>query len=509
MNDARMTWDIVIIGSGMGGSALAYGLRKSHARILMLERGDFIPAEKANWEPDEIVLRGRYGAKDTWYDLSGRPFQPRAYYAVGGNTKVYGAAMLRYRANDFEGVEHSDGCSERWPIRYADLAPYYDRAEALLGVHGAAGEDPLEPPRGPFPFPAVPHEPVIEELATNLRAQGLHPFHLPVAVDMQSGGACIRCGTCDGFPCRVHAKGDAESRFLSPVLASGAIDLWTNALVERLETTSDGKRVARAIVRVGGEVRTVHASLFVLAAGSVNSPALLLRSACDRFPNGLANSSGWVGRGYMAHNNTVIMALAPNRLNPTQFQKTLALNDFYAGGSSTGHPMGHIQMRGKILPAHLQRKEYIPRGSEEAIAARSVDFWLMSEDLPNPENRVWLDSSGRLCLHWKPNNQEPHKDLVSHTREILLAAGFSTFYEERRGVGTVSHQCGTTRFGSDPAKAVLDPFCRSFDLPNLFVVDTGFYPSSAAVNPALTLAAQALRVADHILEEQGLGGGRP
>jgi choline dehydrogenase-like flavoprotein len=383
------------------------------------------------------------------------------------------------------------------------LAPYYDRAETLLGVRGAAGEDPTEPPRGPFALPPVPHEPVIEDLATGLRAQGLHPFHLPVAVDLEPDGACIRCGTCDGFPCRVYAKGDAETRFLRPALASGAIDLWTNALVERLETTPDGRRVDHAVVRVQGERRTVRAELFVLAAGSINSPALLLRSASDRHPHGLANSSGWVGRGYMAHNNTVIMALAPDRRNPTLFQKTLAVMDFYLGGSRTGHPMGNIQMRGKVLPAHLRRKAYIPRGQEAEIAARSVDFWLMSEDLPDPDNRVFVDGSGRLHLHWAPNNQEPHCDLVARTKELLRALGFTTFYEERRGVGTISHQCGTTRFGTDPATAVLDPYCRAFDLPNLFVVDTGFYPSSAAVNPALTLTAQALRVAEHVRSAQG------
>ncbi len=498
MSDAHATYDIAIIGSGMGGSAVAYGLRASGARILLIERGDFIPAEAANWDPDAVAGAGRYACDDTWYDRSGQPFRPRAYYAVGGNTKVYGAAMLRYRAQDFEGVEHHAGRSERWPIRYADLAPYYDQAERLLGVRGAAGEDPTEPPRGPFALPPVPHEPLIEELAARLRAQGLHPFHLPVAVDMETTGACVRCGTCDGFPCRLYAKGDAETRFLRPALATGALDLWTNSTVERLETTPDGRRVARAQVRAGGSLRTVQAGLFVLAAGSINSPALLLRSATDRHPNGLANSSGWVGRGYMAHNNSVIMALAPERLNPTLFQKTLAVNDFYLGGSSSGHPMGNIQMRGKVLPAHLRRKAYIARGDEEAIAARSVDFWLMSEDLPDPDNRVFVDGSGRLHLHWTPNNQEPHCNLVERTREILRAAGFTTFYEERRGVGTISHQCGTTRFGSDPAASVLDPFCRSWDLPNLFVVDTGFYPSSAAVNPALTLTAQALRVAEHI-----------
>ncbi len=471
-------YDVVIIGSGMGGSAVAYGLGRSGARVLVLERGSPIPAEAENWDP-EAMVSGRYAARETWLDGDDVPFVPRSYACVGGNTKVYGAAMLRYRERDFEGVEHAEGVSVPWPIRYSDLSPWYDAAEEALGVHGNVGEDPAEPPRGPFPFAAVPHEPVIEELAGVWRAQGLAPFHLPVAIDRHEGrtdkGRCVRCRTCDGFPCKVDAKGDAETAFLRPAIAGGSVDLWTGALVERLTTSRDGKRVETAVVVHRGERFEVRAPTFVLAAGSIHSPALLLRSADHKHPGGLANAGGRVGRGYMAHNNTVLVALAPERLNPTHFQKTLAINDFYGAGAHGNYPLGNMQMRGKVLPAHLRRKPFIAPGDAEWVADRSVDLWLMSEDLSRPENRVFVDSQGRIHLSWRPNNEAPHRALVACARDLLHIAGFTTIYEERRTISTVSHQCGTTRFGDDPATAVLDPFCLTFEVPNLFVVDTGFY----------------------------------
>lgn len=490
-----MQFDVVIIGSGMGGSAVAYALRHSGASVLVLERGDYLPAEADNWDVSGVQ---RYRAAEQWRDCEGRPIEPRIYYNVGGNSKVYGAAMLRYREEDFSGVEHEAGRTVPWPISYADLRPHYAKAEALLGVRGQAGEDPTEPPRAPFPHPVMPHEPVIEELAAGLRAQGLHPFHLPVAVDFGVDGDCIRCATCDGFPCQVGAKNDAETRLLRPALAAGSVQLWTGARVERLTATPNGRRVAAAEVNHRGERKIVTGGTFVLSAGAINSAALLLKSKSDRFPNGLANSSGQVGRNYMAHNNSVIMAVDPRRKNPTRFQKTLALNDFYRGGSASGKPLGHIQMRGKILPEMLARKTDPELRRNSHLAEHSVDLWLMSEDLPDPENRVRVDGQGRVHLIWRPNNQAPHRELVERTTDIMRVAGYTKFFVERRGVETISHQCGTVRFGRDPATAVLDEYCRSFDLPNLFVVDTGFYPSSAAVNPALTLAAQALRAAGQI-----------
>jgi choline dehydrogenase-like flavoprotein len=490
-------FDLVIIGAGMGGSTMAYALKDTGASILVLERGDFVPQEAQNWEVSGVA---RYRANEIWFDEQDRPIHPRIYYNVGGNSKVYGAAMLRYRVQDFEGVTYEEGQTVPWPISYQELRPYYDEAERLLGVHGQPGEDPTEPPRGDFPWLAVPHEPVIEELAQKLRQQGLHPFHLPVAVDLNGTGSCIRCRTCDGFPCRVQAKGDAETRFLRPALAGGSVELWTNARVERVFTDDAGKRVDRVALTYNGEKRLVKADQFVLSAGAINSPALLLKSKSDKFPAGLANnSSGLVGRNYMAHNNSVIMAVSPWHKNPTHFQKTLAFNDFYLAGGGADQPLGNVQMRGKILPDMLKKKDsFLLRTFSRFWAERSVDLWIMSEDLPDPNNRVWVDDRGRVHLIKRPNNLKPHLELVEKTKEIMRQAGYPVVFSERRGIETISHQCGTLRFGHDPKTAVLDPWCRSFDLPNLYVVDTSFYPSSAAVNPALTLVAQALRVADKI-----------
>ncbi len=501
----KLHFDFVIIGSGMGGSAMAYGLKDTGASILILERGDFLPQEPENWDTQEVSLKGRYRADEQWLDRDNQPIQPRVYYNVGGNTKVYGAAMLRYREQDFLGIEHEEGHSMPWPITYQDLRPYYDEAEHLLGVHGQVGEDPLEPPRDEFPFPAMPHEPVIEELAESLRQQGLHPFHLPVSIDFGPDGKCVRCQTCDGFPCQVQAKGDAETSFLRPALRHENVTLWTKALVERLIPSDDGKRVERVEIKRGGQTLEIWADTFILSAGSINSPALLLKSKTDQFPNGLANNvSGLVGRNYMAHNNSVIMAISQEKPNPTHFQKTLALNDFYLTGSKNDKPLGHIQMRGKILPEMLLKKKDPRLTTFNKLAAEhSIDLWLMSEDLPNAENRVHIDGRGKIHLIWEPNNVSPHETLVETASEMMRQAGYPIIFAERRGVETISHQCGTLRFGDDPNSAVLDPYCRSFELPNLYVVDTSFYPSSAAVNPALTLAAQALRVAEHLSGARG------
>lgn len=495
----RLSFDVVIIGSGMGGSTMAYALKDTGASILVLERGDFLPPEAQNWDVNEVSIKGRYRADETWFDEHGRPFNPRIYYNVGGNTKVYGAAMLRLRVQDFEGQTHENGQTVPWPITYAELSPFYDRAEQILGVHGHAGEDPTEPPRGEFPWPPVPHEPIIEALAEKLRLQGLHPFHLPVAIDLKPDGSCIRCHTCDGFPCQVQAKGDAETQLLRHALQQNSVKLWTSSRAERLITTPDGKRVDRVEVTRDGENLTIKAGQFILSAGAINSPALLLQSKNEAQPNGLANSSGLVGRNYMAHNNTVIMAISPWRKNPTRFQKTLAINDFYSTGSRSGKPLGNIQMRGKILPEMLKKKEnLILRTFSKFLAGRSVDVWIMSEDLPDPNNRVVVDDQGRIQLIWQPNNLETHRQLVEKTKTMMRRAGYPLILAERRGIETISHQCGTLRFGNDPTTAVLDSWCRSFDLPNLFVVDTSFYPSSAAVNPALTLVAQGLRVAGYL-----------
>jgi choline dehydrogenase-like flavoprotein len=341
-NDVKMDdviFDIVIIGTGAGGGTFAYALKDSGARILLIERGDFLPQEPENWSPPAVFKQKRYKKAEVWQDAGGRPFQPGVHYFVGGNTKVYGAALPRFRRQDFEAVEHEGGTSPAWPVRYEELEPYYAEAEKLYLVHGQAGVDPTDPPRSsPFPFPAVPHEPYIERLAGQFQAQGLHPFWLPMGIDLREGGRCIRCKTCDGFPCQVLAKADADVRAVRPALESPDLELWTNAYARRLLTGPRGRTVTAVEVERHGERIEVRAGLFIVSCGAVNSAALLVRSSNEAHPNGLANSSGLAGRNYMVHNNTALMAVDPRRANPTVLQTTLAINDVYFQGPDWPYP---------------------------------------------------------------------------------------------------------------------------------------------------------------------------
>jgi len=494
-------FDLVIIGTGMGGGTLVHALRDSGRKILLLERGDFLPKEPENWSPEAVFDRKRYKTTELWHDDAGKPFSPGVHYFVGGNTKVYGAALPRFREQDFESLEHEEGTSPAWPIRYRDLSPYYDRAEEMFWVHGEIGSDPTDPPRTkPFPFPPLAHEPYIEDLRARLARQGLHPFYMPMGVDWRDGGRCIRCRTCDGFPCQVSAKADAETNCVRPALESGSITLWTRSLVRRLSTDPSGQTVVSAEIERNGQTVEVRAETFVLSCGAANSAAVLLRSANRAHPNGLANRSGLVGRNYMVHNNTALMAIDPFRKNPTIFQKTMAVNDFYLHGEGRHpYPLGNLQLLGKLQAGMLTANQrWVPRPLLAGFAERSVDWWVMSEDLPHPDNRVTIDSNGGIVVHWKPTNLKAHARLTEAGARMLRRAGYSLVLTQRMGIETNSHQCGTMRFGLDPVTSVLDPFCRSHEVKNLFVVDSSFFPSSAAVNPALTIAAQALRVADHI-----------
>ena len=500
--------DMVIVGSGMGGGTLAWALRDSGAKVLLLERGDFLPSEPENWSPEAVFGENRYKTKERWRDACGGWFSPGVHYFVGGNTKVFGAALPRLREADFGEIQHAGGVSPAWPISYHDLAPYYDRAERLYWVHGEAEVDPTDPPRsGPFPFPPMPPDPYMEDLAERFRLQGLHPAPLPLGLDYRPGGRCVRCETCDAFPCRALAKGDAEACAVRPAIESPNVELWTNTFATRIMTNPSGDRVTGVEVQRGGEWMRVAADIVVVAGGAVNSAALLLRSATDRHPHGLANSSGLVGRNYMVHTNSVLVAIDFRRPNPTVFQKTISLNDFYHAGfdSEFPFPMGNLQPIGKLQAAMMRGvARHAPDWSLRAAARQSVDWWVMSEDLPDQANRVTLDSGGDIVIHWRPNNLAAHLRLMREARTMLRRAGYPILLDRQMGIATNSHQCGTLRFGSDPRRSVLDSYCRAYDVDNLYVVEASFFPSSAAVNPALTIAAQSLRVGDHLLGRLGV-----
>jgi len=518
---AEKRFDIIIIGTGAGGGTLAHALAPLGKEILLLERGDYVPREKANWDPLAVNVEGRYQTKEIWRDEAGQPLHPHTNYNVGGNTKFYGAALFRLRKEDFGEIRHHGGVSPEWPISYDDLEPYYLKAENLYQVHGERGEDPTEPPAsGPYPHPPVTHEPRMQQLSDDFARLTLKPFHVPLGVlldeNNRTTSRCIRCETCDGFPCLVRAKSDAQVICVDPALAYPNVKLLTNAYVERLKTSPTGREVTNVVVRIGGSTVEYSAKIIVVACGAINSAALLLRSANERHPNGLANSSDVVGRHYMGHVNSVLMAISKCP-NPTVFQKTLAVNDFYFGSKEWPYPMGHISFVGKLDGQTLKAgaPAIAPRWSLELMATHSIDFWLTSEDLPDPNNRVTVGRDGNIVLSYKPNNEEGHKRLISKLEQLMkeqtkCAVHGHTCHEglfarnlflgQRIPLAGVAHQNGTIRFGRDPKTSALDRNCKAHDLDNLYVVDASFFPSSGAVNPALTIMANALRVADHLRE---------
>jgi choline dehydrogenase-like flavoprotein len=497
-------YDIVIIGTGAGGGTIAQALSQTDARVLILERGDFVPQEAENWDPEAVWKHLRYRTRERWLDDRGQEFTPYTHYGVGGNTKFWGSVLYRLRREDFQAIEHLDGISPAWPIDYDTLAPYYDRAELLYQVRGADGLDPTEPPRSPYPYDAIPHAPEMAAIVEKLREQGLHPSPLPLGLlRVGEENGCILCNTCNSFVCRLHAKSEADVCCVRPALSRPNVTLWTNATATRLHTNPSGCRVDAVDVVRGGETIRVRAPLVVVSCGAVNSAALLLRSTSDKHPAGLANSSGLVGTRYMAHLATMMQGFHPLRKNSTVFQKTVAINDFYLRGSKTPYPLGQIQSQGRTHGVMAQTVvPWIPVQAYDFWVSRGVDWLVMSEDLPSPANRVTIDPQGRIQLHYRPNNVTAHKRLVAETKRILRRLGYWLVVTHSHGSTNTTHQCGTLCFGTDARTSVLDPFCRAHDVENLFVVDASFFPSSAAVNPGLTIAAQALRVADHIRDTE-------
>ena len=500
---AQAHFDVVIIGSGAGGGTMAKALSATSARILVLERGGVVPQEPENWSPAAVWKQLRYRTTEQWVDGDDVAFTPYTHYNVGGNTKFWGSVLYRLRREDFGEVAHVDGVSPAWPISYETLEPYYERAERLYQVHGATGDDPTEPPRRtPYPHPPVPHAPVIAAIVEQLRAQGLHPSHLPRGViSPGESGGCVLCPTCNSFPCRIHAKSDAEVCCVIPAAASGQVTVWTNARARRLTTNASGDRVASVEVERDGQLVHVTTPLVVVACGAVNSAALLLASANGAHPGGLANSSGLVGKRYMAHLATMMQGFHPFRVNHTVFQKTVAINDYYFRGPGGSYPLGQIQSQGRTHGVMAQTVvPGVPLWAYEAWVARGVDWLAMTEDLPDETNRVTLTPDGRIRLSYRPNNTTAHQALVREATRMLKRLGFPIVMTHSHKSRNTTHQCGTLCFGTDPRRSVLDTFCRAHDVENLYVVDASFFPSSAAVNPGLTIAAQALRVADHLIE---------
>jgi len=519
--EAAKQYDVIIIGTGAGGGTLAYKLAPSGKRILLLERGDYVAREKDNWDSRAVNVEGKYQTKEKWQDKDGKELHPHTNYNVGGNTKFYGSALFRLRREDFGEIRHARGISPAWPISYDDLEPYYTQAEQIYHVHGIRGEDPTDPgSKSPYPHPAVSHEPRMQQLSDDFSRLGLKPFHVPLGIMLDEKNrrtnACIRCNTCDGYPCLVNAKSDAQVCCVDPALAHPNVTLLTNARVLRLETNGAGREVSKVVVERNGAVEEFSGKVVVVACGAINSAAMLLRSANNRHPRGLANSSDVVGRHYMGHVNSVLMAVSKCP-NPTVFQKTLALNDFYLGSHEWNFPMGHISFVGKLDGVALSAgaPAIAPGWTLNLMAKHSIDFWLTSEDLPDANNRVTIGRDGKIVLTYKPNNEEGHKRLITKLEQLMKQQtkcsvhghecheglfARNLFVGQRIPLAGVAHQNGTIRFGHDPKTSALDVNCKAHDVDNLYVVDGSFFVSSGAVNPALTIMANALRVGDHLLE---------
>ncbi|MCX7304667.1 MAG: GMC family oxidoreductase [Hyphomicrobiales bacterium] len=492
-----MNPDIVIIGSGIGGATVASGLAGSGAKVLILERGERLTPSPQARDTRSIFIDGHFRPSETWREAGGGRFNPGNYYYVGGNSKFFGGVLLRYRRQDFSEMQHFGGVSPAWPISYDEFEPWYSRAEQLFQVRGALGDDPTEPFHSlPYAFAPVPDEPPIARARAELKALGLHPASLPLGVDIEAWLSGGRTGW-DAFPNTGTGKKDAESAALAAALRDDDVTLLTGAHVGHLQLAADGRTIAAVHFRHNGQSKKVSPKLVILSAGAIMSSVILQRSPSPT-GNGLANSSGQVGRNFMNHNSVAMLAIDPRRKNDSIYQKTLMLNDYYLTGGSGGMPLGNVQLLGKVdgnvLAANVRMA---PRFALDWMAGHSVDWSLVSEDLPDPESRVMVDGD-EIVLQWRRSNMQASDELRKVMRANLRACGYLLVLTRLIDKRTPSHQCGTVRMGVDPAAAPLDVFCRSYDHQNLFVVDAAFMPTSAAVNPALTVAAQALRVADHI-----------
>ena len=490
--------DIIIIGSGMGGATLAAALAPSGRPILILEKGDWLKDSPEARDPAAIFGRSFYRTNETWLDSDGKLFNPGNYYYPGGNTKFYGAVLLRYRAEDFQPLQHLEGMTPGWPISYDTIEPWYSLAEKLYCVRGGLGYDPTEPHHSmPYPYPPVPNERPVADLAARLRQQGLNVGPCPLGVDIEKwleGGKT----TWDAFPNTRGGKMDAETCGLVEALKYPNVTLLRNAEVVKL--TASGRKVTAVQYIQDGQPQQISAPVICLCAGAVKSAAMLLTSTSVDHPAGLANSSDQVGRNFMNHNITAVLAFSPFRRNDSVYEKTIQFNDWYLNGGPDNRPLGNVQMLGKVTGPILAAETGLPHWLAHYVAEHSMHLMAMSEDLPSPESRVTLKDA-KVVLQWKRSNFSAHIALNNKLKSALRKAGWPFVLSKTFDKKTPSHQCGTARMGRDCGKSVVDADLKAHDLDNLFVIDASVLPTSAAVNPSLTIAALAMRASEHILSE--------
>ena len=519
------SYDVIIIGSGAGGGTLARHLAPSGKRILLLERGDWLPREPQNWSAGDVFVDNRYVSPDTWYDADGKAFQPQVHYCVGGATKLYGAALYRLRAEDFGELRHHGGISPAWPISYEEMEPYYTKAEQLYEVHGARGEDPTEPPASaPYPHPAVSHEPRIQQLSDDLRGDGLHPFHAPCGVMLDEGNmpysACVRCSTCDGFPCLVHAKSDAEVLGVRPALEHANVTLLTNATAVALSTDSGrhvGHRGRRRARRRARDLRRRHRRRLVRRRQ--HGQAAARARPTSKHPNGLANGSDQVGRNYMFHNSQAVLAISKEP-NPTVFQKTLGrqrllLRERRVGVPDGQHPDGRQVGRPTMYRGEKPLMTKLAPVRTLAEGGRRARGRLLALDRGSAAAREPRDAStarASVTLSYKPTNDAARDRLLEQLRSLLGHLGMHEHHlipplglpgeqdpgrRRRPPGGHVPLRLRPRLLGARTPTAG-----RTSSTTSTWSTRASSR-ASGAVNPALTAMANALRVGDHLLERLG------
>jgi choline dehydrogenase-like flavoprotein len=480
----RQRYDVIVIGSGAGGSTLAYQLSIFGHRVLVVERGDFLRPSRLN-SSDPVGKYINHFAKNRSGKLS----------VVGGETKFYGSALYRMRESDFHAVEHEKGVSPAWPITYSDLEPYYERAEALYRVHGSTDGDPSEPPRArPFPYPPIEHAPIVSKLVRRIEQAGTRVSAIPRGLDYGPGGRCVLCSTCDGHYCQLDAKMDAEIAALRPALATENVQLMTGTDCLRVLTTSDGSRITGVLLRHLNREKVVHADVVAVCAGLTGSTSLLRRSRTKIHPDGLGNATGCLGRYLAGHSVGLIFPIIGWKEVPPTHTKTFAINGYYNGAPDCPYPTGVIQAAGQ-MPFWEETSRFV-RPLAHFVGTRSLMCFYMTEALPTHETRLLFDEDHVVNRVPPVHNLKTFFKLRDLATDIFQRAGHLVLAPRRRP--HVWHEVGTARFGTDPATSVVDQNCQVHGIEGLFVVDASVLPSAGAVNPALTIIALALRAGNHI-----------